>query len=124
MAVCIQDMHWGLLYILQGLNPQTFEELVTRAHDTELSISNHGNIISLALEERIDFVAFNSTLVKISREGLKEKDNRLDRWQKNDLHCSTFKQKEQKVYPFLGEDVPNMLEQLLQTKVIKLPECK
>ena len=55
---------------------------------------------------------------------MKEKDNRLDRQQKNDVHLSTFKEREQKFYPFLDEDVPNMLEQLLQTKVIKLPECK
>ena len=40
------------------------------------------------------------------------------------MHLSTFKEREQKFYPFPDEDVPNMLEQLLQTKVIKLPECK
>ncbi|KAI5333409.1 hypothetical protein L3X38_023540 [Prunus dulcis] len=39
--MCIQCMHWGLLYILQGIKPRTFEELTTRAHDIELSIANH-----------------------------------------------------------------------------------
>ncbi|KAG8380602.1 hypothetical protein BUALT_Bualt06G0032700 [Buddleja alternifolia] len=42
VEMCIQGMHWGLLYILQGIKPRNFEELATRAHDTELCIANHG----------------------------------------------------------------------------------
>ena len=52
VEMCIQGMHWGLLYILQGIKPRIFKKLATRAHDMELSISSHGNMKPPVPEER------------------------------------------------------------------------
>ncbi|KAL0328112.1 UNVERIFIED_CONTAM: hypothetical protein Scaly_2243800 [Sesamum calycinum] len=42
IEMCIQEMHCGLCYILQGILPKSFEELATRAHDMELSMIASG----------------------------------------------------------------------------------
>ena len=44
--------------------------------------------------------------------------------EKDEVSRLTFKECEQKVQSFPDEDVPNILEQLLQLKLIELPKCK
>ena len=39
LDMCIQRMHWGVCYILQGIKPKFYEELATRAHAMKLSIT-------------------------------------------------------------------------------------
>ena len=105
----------------------------------ELSIASHGSTNPPILEESKkevrendrnakvnlkDPMAVNTTEVKVPRRGANANEKRLKGWQKNEVHRLTLKEREQKVYPLPNEDVPNIFEQLLQMKLIELPECR
>ena len=64
-------MHCGLLYVLQGIKPRTFEELATKAHDMDLSIANRGNNNLLVPKIRKEKNEVKSTQ-KVSKGATKE----------------------------------------------------
>jgi len=39
VEMCAQGMEWDILYALQVNKPKTFQQLATRAHDMEVTIS-------------------------------------------------------------------------------------
>ncbi|KAK4487181.1 hypothetical protein RD792_006500, partial [Penstemon davidsonii] len=136
-----KGMQWGLRYILQGIKPRTFEELATRAHDMELSLSsnegrnffpiheskkgNVGHYIKKGGKLFPQVESEESMTVNISRSKSKKNDEmKNDSYQRSFEKKTTLKDMQKKEYPFLDSDVAPMLDDLLEAKLIELPEMK
>ncbi|KAA0033246.1 ty3-gypsy retrotransposon protein [Cucumis melo var. makuwa] len=137
VEMCTQGMHWGLLYILQGIKSCTFEELATRAHDMKLSIASRGTKDFPVPEVRKDKEAKSAEKVVkssmkesmvVNTSPLKFSKRKEGRAEKKDDGSErrrlTLKERQEKVYPFPDSDIADMLEQLLEKQLIQLPKCK
>ncbi|KAL0290429.1 UNVERIFIED_CONTAM: hypothetical protein Sradi_7050800 [Sesamum radiatum] len=140
IEMCIQGMHWGLLYILQRIKPRNFEELATHTHDMELSIANHKTAFSIDVQrndkkdlERSEkftipkvkeSMAIKMAPVKISFNDRKKLEKPEDQCTTNDRRWPTSKELQEKEYPFPDSSVPYIFDELLERKLIKLPKSK
>ena len=78
-----------------------------------------------------DSMVISTTPLKIiGKNKKKEEEKFLDRRQEKgkeverEMSRPTFKELEERVYPFPDFDIANMLDELLKNKLIELPECK
>ncbi|KAK3018206.1 hypothetical protein RJ639_002899 [Escallonia herrerae] len=141
VEMCMQGMHWGLIYILQGNKPRTFEELATQGHNMEITIASHGGsnppIGDPCEDTRVarwrwgskatteDSMVITATPLKTSNKHKKEKqDKKKNQSQGRERQQPKFKELEQKVYPFSDSEVPGILDFLLEHKLIDLPKMK
>ncbi|KAL2472530.1 Uncharacterized protein Adt_40666 [Abeliophyllum distichum] len=121
--MCVQDMHWGLLYNLQANMPHSFQELATRAHDLEIQIARHGSYLPSNVRDK------KNPKKKIKRDGLNPGSNPKPEFRPNKVQVQrkgllTLKELEEKEYPFSDSEVSGILDQLFEQKVIELPPPK
>ncbi|KAK2982876.1 hypothetical protein RJ640_019465, partial [Escallonia rubra] len=141
VEMCMQGMHWGLLYILQGNRPTSFEELATRAHDMEISIANHGGSSPVLPDPRKETregkkversskmtgkesLAITTAPLKVPKKDKHKEEKAPEHLREKPRQQPSLKELEGKVYPFPDSDIPGILDFLLEKGIIELPESK
>ncbi|XP_023916594.1 uncharacterized protein LOC112028166 [Quercus suber] len=142
IEMCIQGMNWASSCILQGIEPKTFEELATRAHDMELSIAFNGHQgppvqephnrrerqdtrkggkFPHKLENKQSLIVTTAPLKVPVKPKIKEQTYALTQERRR---RPTLQEMQEKQYPFPNSNTSNMLEHLLELKLIELLEMK
>ncbi|RVW91089.1 Transposon Ty3-I Gag-Pol polyprotein [Vitis vinifera] len=111
MEICIQGMHWVSYTFSKGYDPDLTIDLQRERHDGKKS----DKTLKKPIEES---KTINTPPVKISARDKKNVVKEAGPIQENERCRFTLKELEEKKYHFLDFDVPNMLEDLLQKKVL------
>jgi len=93
--------------------------LISKVNKDKKETKGTGNILKSAIKES---TVVSATSLKFFSKGKETKSER--KHDGGERHHLTFKERQEKVYPFLDSDVVDMLEQLLEKQLIQLLECK
>ncbi|KAG5521851.1 hypothetical protein RHGRI_034171 [Rhododendron griersonianum] len=69
IEMCTKRMCWSLQHILQGIKPKNFEELATRAHDMELTVSISEKEDNIFSEQQDEWHQENTSLSELKASG-------------------------------------------------------